>query len=46
VINIHDFCRARDIPMREAEDVKDFKAGQLKRVTCPKGWMNPEGYRR
>jgi hypothetical protein len=23
-----------------------FKAGQLKRVTCPKGWMSPEGYRR
>jgi hypothetical protein len=22
-----------------------FKAGQLKRVTCPKGWMSPEGYR-
>jgi hypothetical protein len=23
-----------------------YKAGQLKRVTCPKGWMSPEGYRR
>jgi len=34
------------IRMREAEDVKDFKAGQRKRVTYPKGWMNPEGYRR
>ena len=23
-----------------------FKAAQLKRVACPKGWMSPEGYRR
>jgi len=22
-----------------------FKAKRLKRVTCPKGWMSPEGYR-
>jgi hypothetical protein len=23
-----------------------FKAGELERVDCPKGWMSPEGYRR
>ena len=23
-----------------------LKAGQLKRVTCPKGWMSPDGYRK
>src|SRR5437870_5715908 len=22
-----------------------LKAGQLKHVTCPKGWLSPEGYR-
>lgn len=23
-----------------------FRAGELTRVTCPKGWMSPDGYRR
>ena len=25
---------------------KVFRAGDLARVTCPKGWMSPDGYRR
>jgi hypothetical protein len=23
-----------------------FRAGELTRVACPKGWMSPDGYRR
>ncbi|AHG92641.1 hypothetical protein J421_5106 (plasmid) [Gemmatirosa kalamazoonensis] len=24
----------------------ELRAGELKRVECPKGWMSPDGYRR